>query len=162
MKENGFTRRDAILFLETVGIDTNDQLVDRFVAAGAGESREHRMVSGCSLQEFAELIEALKTNIRESKNEFRLNNPILCRNTNKLSKELCKYVREDLKAAEVHDLQSEIQRLYRFREKLENVAATRSLSEAEVRRLNDINKEIDLLHDELSKERHVVNTLSLM
>lgn len=58
-KDNGFRRRDAILFLESVGIDVDNAFVQHFIASGTGESKDHRLVSGCSLQEFADLLEAI-------------------------------------------------------------------------------------------------------
>ncbi|GIX64780.1 recombination inhibitory 2 [Babesia caballi] len=189
LKENGFRRRDAMLFLESIGVDLSNPFVDRFIAAGSGESREHRVVSGCSLQEFAELLEALVLeqrsrgdNTLEAKlthklkelngetvddvslpgNTFRLSNPLLAKTTCSMSTELRKYVREDIRAAETSDLQHELQRNYKFRDKLQQLSKTRKLSDAERRRLNDINVEIELLQDELSKQKHVCNILSSM
>ncbi|GIX64769.1 aldehyde oxidase isoform X1 [Babesia caballi] len=146
-------------------------------------------ICGCSLQEFAELLEALVLEQRSegddtleaklthklkelngetvddvslSGNTFRLSNPLLAKTTCSMSTELRKYVREDIRAAETSDLQHELQRNYKFRDKLQQLSKTRKLSDAERRRLNDINVEIELLQDELSKQKHVCNILSSM
>ncbi|CDR98079.1 hypothetical protein, conserved [Babesia bigemina] len=186
-KENGFRRSDALMFLETVEIATDDPIVDRFIAAGVGESREHRMVSGCSLQEFAELLEALVLDSRmkgddqleikikqqleevngeaasdagQPLKEFRLNNPFLLNKAKSLSKELHKHMQEDFKVSEITDIQHELQRNYNFRDKLQRIGTSRKLTDAEVRRLENVNQEIYLLEEELSKQKHVCNLVS--
>ncbi|GFE55447.1 hypothetical protein BaOVIS_028510 [Babesia ovis] len=188
IKDNGFTRRDAVLFLENIGIDATNPFVAQFIAAASGDSMERRMVSGCSLQEFAELIEALvleekingrsdlenrlkgelKQLVEEEElqilhhNPFRLNNPLISGLTNALSKELRKYVHVDIEAARTKDLQNELNRRHRSLHQLQRIAKSRQLSDAEIRRLHDIEEELELLQKELSKEAHVCNILSSM
>eukprot|EP00920_Eleutheroschizon_duboscqi_P012690 GHVT01030058.1.p1 GENE.GHVT01030058.1~~GHVT01030058.1.p1 ORF type:complete len:519 (+),score=141.44 GHVT01030058.1:378-1934(+) len=57
-KENGFRRSDALLFLEQVGLAADEAVVSRFIQAGKGKHASAKKLSGCTLQEFAELVEA--------------------------------------------------------------------------------------------------------
>ncbi|EDO05772.2 uncharacterized protein BBOV_IV001750 [Babesia bovis T2Bo] len=188
LKENGFTRRDAILFLEGLGIEEKHPLVEQFIAGGVGESRDHRIVSGCSLQEFAELLESLvlenringgneiegniKTELEKivgddvascgAPRKFRLNNPILWHHTSQLTKELRKYVEADVQAAKTLDLENEIRRLNRAIDQLDRISKSRGLSDAERKRKVSIEDELEMLRAELAKEHNVANKLRLM
>ncbi|GBE62437.1 Recombination inhibitory 2 [Babesia ovata] len=145
------------------------------------------MVSGCSLQEFAELLEALvmdnringddqlELKIKETLDEvngevasdasqpikgFRLNNPLLLDNAQSLSTELHKHMQEYFKESEITDIQHELQRNYNFRDKLQQICNVRKLTDAEVRRLENVNQAIHLLEEELSKEKHISNLVA--
>lgn len=185
-KDNGFRRRDAILFLESVGIDVDNAFVQHFIASGTGESKDHRLVSGCSLQEFADLLEAIVledrmngsgglegklteklkeftgevgTNFGQPPRSFRLSNPLISGAATSLSKGLGKYIQKDLEEAMASDLRNELDRNYNLRAKLEAIAKTRKLSESEIRRLNAVHNEIKLLEDEVSKQNRTSNML---
>lgn len=189
VKENGVRRRDITLFLESVGVPTDNPFVERFIQDGAGESKEHRLVSGCSLQEFTDLLEALvlhdrlqgnskleerivdklKEFVRSEENDlwlrsttFRLSNPFVSGAAKSLSSELSKYIKQDIDAAKLQDLQEDLERNYRLRDKLKQLSRSRRLSEAETRRLNNINSEIEMLEEEVGKQKHTSNLLWFM
>lgn len=56
-KSSGFLRNDAVNFLAELHIKEDDEIVQKFINQGIGRQKELKKISGCSLQEFAELIE---------------------------------------------------------------------------------------------------------
>lgn len=56
-KSSGFLRNDAINFLSELHIKEDDEIVQKFINQGIGKQKELKKISGCSLQEFAALIE---------------------------------------------------------------------------------------------------------
>lgn len=69
-KSSGFLRSDAVNFLSELHIKEDDEIVQKFINQGIGKQKELKKISGCSLQEFAELIENIilrsKTRIEKS------------------------------------------------------------------------------------------------
>ncbi|VWU51456.1 conserved protein, unknown function [Hepatocystis sp. ex Piliocolobus tephrosceles] len=63
-KASGFLINDALKFLEELNINTDNTIVKDFIKTGKGKNYELKKLSGCTLQQFAGLIESL---ILESK-----------------------------------------------------------------------------------------------
>ncbi|SCN62076.1 conserved Plasmodium protein, unknown function [Plasmodium chabaudi chabaudi] len=58
-KKSGFIINDALLFLSELNINEDNEIVKKFIKNGNGKNTELKKYSGCSLQQFAELIESL-------------------------------------------------------------------------------------------------------
>ncbi|GAW78938.1 hypothetical protein, conserved [Plasmodium gonderi] len=58
-KSSGFLINDAINFLKDLNIKEDNTIVKNFIKNGNGKNIEMKKLSGCSLQQFAELIESL-------------------------------------------------------------------------------------------------------
>ncbi|SPJ09593.1 conserved Plasmodium protein, unknown function [Plasmodium sp. DRC-Itaito] len=56
-KKSGFLRSDAIQLLLELNIKEEYPLIKNFIKNGVGKNNDEKKLSGCSLQEFAELIE---------------------------------------------------------------------------------------------------------
>ncbi|CRG98432.1 conserved Plasmodium protein, unknown function [Plasmodium relictum] len=70
-KISGFLINDAVNFLSELNINENNEIVKKFIKKGNGKNMELKKLSGCSLQEFAELIESLIL-VNKAKNETSL------------------------------------------------------------------------------------------
>ncbi|CAD2098476.1 conserved Plasmodium protein, unknown function [Plasmodium vinckei lentum] len=58
-KKSGFIINDALIFLSELNINEDNEIVKKFIKNGNGKNNELKKYSGCSLQQFAELIESL-------------------------------------------------------------------------------------------------------
>ncbi|ANQ05850.1 Uncharacterized protein PCOAH_00001010 [Plasmodium coatneyi] len=58
-KSSGFLISDAISFLNDLNIKEDNAIVKSFIKNGVGKNIEMKKLSGCSLQQFAELLESL-------------------------------------------------------------------------------------------------------
>ncbi|CRG98068.1 conserved Plasmodium protein, unknown function [Plasmodium gallinaceum] len=70
-KSSGFLINDAVNFLSELNINEDNEIIKKFIKKGNGKSIELKKLSGCSLQEFAELIESLIL-VNKTKNETYL------------------------------------------------------------------------------------------
>ncbi|UKK01207.2 hypothetical protein MACK_002020 [Theileria orientalis] len=188
-KENGFRRSDAICFLSEVNIDEKNKIVDAFVSKGIGESWDHKLLSGCSLNEFAQLVEALVLEERlKSNNEFdnqvltklmdmniknevkldrptpnyRMNNPLISGVARKMSDEVAKYIKDHEHEELYVELKGDLERNIQLKKKLEALSKSRRLTAAEHKRLNSINEEIAAINQEMGRLRHQHRKLFFM
>ncbi|KAI4841238.1 hypothetical protein MKS88_000476 [Plasmodium brasilianum] len=67
-KNSGFLINDAVNFLSELNIREDNTIVKNFIKNGNGKTTELKKLSGCSLQQFAELIENLIL-VNKTKNE---------------------------------------------------------------------------------------------
>ncbi|KJP89360.1 hypothetical protein AK88_01026 [Plasmodium fragile] len=58
-KSSGFLISDALSFLSDLNIKEDNAIVKNFIKNGVGKNMEMKKLSGCSLQQFAELLESL-------------------------------------------------------------------------------------------------------
>ncbi|CXI77510.1 conserved Plasmodium protein, unknown function [Plasmodium berghei] len=58
-KKSGFIINDALIFLSELNINEDNEIVKKFIQNGNGKNSELKKYSGCSLQQFGELIENL-------------------------------------------------------------------------------------------------------
>ncbi|EUD66639.1 hypothetical protein C922_02960 [Plasmodium inui San Antonio 1] len=58
-KSSGFLISDALSFLNDLNIKEDNTIVKSFIKSGVGKNIEMKKLSGCSLQQFAELLESL-------------------------------------------------------------------------------------------------------
>ncbi|CAA9986168.1 conserved Plasmodium protein, unknown function [Plasmodium knowlesi strain H] len=58
-KSSGFLISDALSFLSDLNIKEDNAIVKSFIKNGVGKNMEMKKLSGCSLQQFAELLESL-------------------------------------------------------------------------------------------------------
>ncbi|KAK2196156.1 hypothetical protein BdWA1_002756 [Babesia duncani] len=182
LKENGVRRSDVLALLEALGIPLDNHVIEKFINRGDGDLKELRKISGCSIQEFGELLEYLVIEQRINSNDafesnllskikeinskldnmhvetrptFRLGNPYIAGAAKEIAQELLKYNVPD-HSEEILQVTNELDRNTRFKEKLETKA---KLTNIEQRRLNFINDEIDRLQKELGRLHHKNNLL---
>ncbi|ETB62231.1 hypothetical protein YYC_00845 [Plasmodium yoelii 17X] len=58
-KKSGFIINDALIFLSELNINEDNEIVKKFIQNGNGKNTELKKYSGCSLQQFGELLENL-------------------------------------------------------------------------------------------------------
>ncbi|EKX72662.1 conserved hypothetical protein [Theileria equi strain WA] len=198
-KDNGVRRADALCFLEEVGIIKNepvetkekpktseDKIIEKFISLGHGQTKTLRTLSGCTLQEFCELIEALvmeerlksnaafeeelidKVKILNSKlkdENYLFNtsqmpsNPLVTKPAREMASELRKYIQKESEENVAYEIQDEIKRNVQLKKKLEDLSKVRKLTDTERKRLNGICDELESLKKELSKHKHAERIL---
>ncbi|XP_955180.1 uncharacterized protein TA04810 [Theileria annulata] len=181
-KENGFRKSDAIYFLTEIGIDNNNKIIQKFISNNSN-SNENKLLNGCTLNEFGNLIESLILEQKLKSNEqFETNllqklinlnqnmkidegikeigNTLIIESVKEMYNEVKKYMKEN--EEEYEELESELERNKKLKMKLEQLSKSRRLNDQEKRHLTNINREIVMLNNELNKLKYLKKKLLLI
>uniref|UniRef100_A0A3B0MT34 Uncharacterized protein n=1 Tax=Theileria annulata TaxID=5874 RepID=A0A3B0MT34_THEAN len=181
-KENGFRKSDAIYFLTEIGIDNNNKIIQKFISNNSN-SNENKLLNGCTLNEFGNLIESLILEQKLKSNEqFETNllqkliylnqnmkidegikeigNTLIIESVKEMYNEVKKYMKEN--EEEYEELENELERNKKLKMKLEQLSKSRRLNDQEKRHLTNINKEIVMLNNELNKLKFLKKKLLLI